>query len=178
MTSIKAVFMIAIYGVVLTGNQINEPPKKASFCEMASSPQTYDKKLVETDVLLESSEHSLGAYGPACIPTEKNDTMAQAVLPSSWNSTKMGKKLESLLRHQHRAKVGVVGTFYGSGGPYGPDVAPFRLTIERLTSVEETQKADIKPSEHSGTGTSAVIDPATGDLHIKIPVAARASAKR
>ena len=163
MMSLKTTLLVVTCAVAFTGIQVNESPKKASFCTVVASPRTYDKELIETDVLLDPSYHSLGAYDPACVPTEKKDTMAQAVLPSSWDTTTIGRKLKSILSREHKARVGVIGTFYGSGGPYGPDKAPFRITIERIISVKDVQ-------QNKQSAAQPAINPKTGNPHIEIPV--------
>jgi hypothetical protein len=117
--------------------QAQESPKKVMFCTILSSPERYDKELVETDIVLNPGYHSLVAFDPACAPKDANPTTAEAVLPEALSSTAAGRKLSGILRRQHRANARVLAVFYGSGGPYGPDAARFRLVIERLETVEE-----------------------------------------
>ncbi len=112
---------------------------KVRFCEMVSAPQKYDKKVVATEALMSPGEHSVIFYDPACKPTEQNNVGTQISFPQSWNSTKLGKKLSKLFRRGRTARVRAEGIFYGSGGPYGPDVARFRFLPQQLLSVEEVR---------------------------------------
>jgi hypothetical protein len=122
---------------------------KVPFCEMASAPQKYDKMVVSTEALMSPGEHSVVFYDPRCMPTQENNVSTQISFPKDWDSNKMGKKLSKLFRHDHTARVRAEGTFYGSGGPYGPDVARFRFIPERLTGVQEVSKKETQPASSS-----------------------------
>jgi hypothetical protein len=111
------------------------------FCEMVSHPENFDGKVVSPVALALSGYHSLAFYDPTCKPTEENNVTTQMTLPDSFTSTSLGKKLSRVLRREHTAKVSVLGKFYGTGGPYGPDVAKFRFVVERIVSVAEVSKS-------------------------------------
>lgn len=155
---INVVVLLFCMAVAAAGSDSNQQEDKVRFCQLVSTPQDHDKKVVLTEALMLPSDHSVALYDPACWPTETNNVTTQTVLPDGWNSTKLGKKLEKLLSHQRTAKVSVEGTFYGSGGPYGPDVARFRFVVQRIISVEAASKADMKrpasPTEASQSGTT------------------------
>jgi len=114
---------------------------KVLFCEMVAHPENYDAKVVSNEALALPGYHSLAFYDPTCQPTEENNVTTQMVLPDSFSFTKLGNKLSKALRRERTAKVRVVGKFYGTGGPYGPDHAKFRFAVERIDSVAELPKS-------------------------------------
>jgi hypothetical protein len=111
------------------------------FCEMVAHPENYNAKVISTEALALPGYRSLAFYDPTCQPTEQNNVTTQMVLPDSFNSTNLGKKLSKALRREHAAKVSVVGKFYGTDGPYGPDHAKFRFVVERIDSVADVSKS-------------------------------------
>jgi hypothetical protein len=119
-----------------------QAPMRANvlFCEIVSHPENYHATVVSTEALAWPGYHSLAFYDPTCKPTEENNLSTQMVLPDAFTSTSLGKKLSKALRRNHAAKVGVVGKFYATGGPYGPDGAKFRFVVERIDSVAEVSK--------------------------------------
>lgn len=130
--------LVLLSGIVVadTDEQISNVP----FCELVSAPQKYDKTVVSTQALMSPGEHSVVFYDPACMPTQQNNVSTQISFPKGWNSTKLGKKLSNLFRRDRTAIVRAEGIFYGSGGPYGPDVARFRFVPQRIAAVEEVPK--------------------------------------
>jgi hypothetical protein len=135
---------------------------KVPFCEMVSAPQKYDKMVVSTEALMSPGEHSVIFYDPGCMPTQENNVGTQISFPKGWDSTKLGKKLSKLFRHDRTARVRAEGTFYGSGGPYGPDVARFRFVPQRITGVQEVSKKETQPASSNVSkprGDSRVAQP-------------------
>jgi len=136
--------MIALVLVLPSGIEVaggmDEQASKVQFCEMVSAPHKYDKKIVSTEALMFPGEHSVIFVDPKCMPTQQNNVSTQISFSKSWNSTKLGKKLSNLFRRGRTARVRAEGTFYGTGGPYGPDVARFRFVLLRITAVEEASK--------------------------------------
>lgn len=134
-----ALALLFVRGIAVTANTDSQAPV-VSFCEMVSAPEKYDKKVVFTEALMSPGEHSVIFYDPQCTPTQENNVSTQISFPESWNSTKLGKELSDLFRHDRTARVQAEGIFYGSGGPYGPDVARFRFVPQQITAVEAVSK--------------------------------------
>jgi len=140
MRLISIVLVASSSAICFATTQASDQPIRVSFCEVISAPKTYDQKLIETRILLDQTEHALTAYDSNCKPGQ-DDTQTAASLPDSWwTKSKEGKKLYSILKHNHTAEADVVATFDGAGGPYGGDLTPFRLTVQRLLSVVEIRK--------------------------------------
>jgi len=91
--------------------------------------------------ILSPGEHSLVFYNASCTPKEGSDNRILAVLPPDYDSRPNGKKLSKILRSRRDARVTLSGRFESSGGPYGPDVAPFRFSVSEIMSVEKSPKA-------------------------------------
>ena len=72
---------------------------------------------------------------------ERKTRRILAVLSPDYDSSPNGKKLSKILRSRRDARVTLSGRFEGSGGPYGPDVAPFRFSVSGIMSVEKSPKA-------------------------------------
>jgi hypothetical protein len=131
--------VLVLVAVACFASNTESHATKVQFCEMVSAPQKYDKQVVSTEGLMSPGEHSVIFYDPACKPTEQNNVGTQISFPQSWNSTKLGKKLSNLFRHGRTARVRAAGVFYGSGGPFGPEVAPFRFVPQQILAVEEVR---------------------------------------
>lgn len=110
------------------------------YCDLLSAPEAYDKKSVTTEALIQSSYHEVHVFDPKCRSTVTSDRSTSIELPKEWNSTKAGKKLSKLLRHDRTARVAFESVFYGSGGPYGPERTRFRFVMQRVLSVQEVPK--------------------------------------
>jgi len=117
-------------------------PAVVGFCQVVTSPAKYDKQILSIEGILSPSEHSLVFYNASCFPEEGSDNRILPVLPPNWDSSANGKKLSKILRSRRDARVTLSGRFEGSGGPYGPDVAPFRFSVSEIMSVEKSPKAD------------------------------------
>jgi hypothetical protein len=115
-------------------------PRNVPYCDLLSAPETYDKNSVTTEALIQSSYHEVHVFDSKCRSTATSDRSASIELPTGWNSTKAGKKLSKLLRHDRTARVAFESVFYGSGGPYGPERTRFRFVMQRLLSAEEVPK--------------------------------------
>jgi hypothetical protein len=111
------------------------------FCQVVTSPAKYDKQVVSIEGILSPGEHSTIFYNASCIPKEGFDTRILPVLPPDWSSSPNGKKLAKIFSNRKDARVTLSGRFEGSGGPYGPDVAPFRFSVSEIMSVEKSPKA-------------------------------------
>ena len=111
------------------------------FCQVVTSPAKYDKQVVSIEGILSPGEHSTIFYNAFCIPEEGFDTRILPVLPPDWSSSPKGKKLAKIFKNRKDARVTFSGRFEGSGGPYGPDVAPFRFSVSEIMSVEKSPKA-------------------------------------
>jgi hypothetical protein len=133
------VLVLVLVAVACFASNTERHATKVQFCEMVSVPQKYDKQVVSTEALMAPGEHSVIFYDPACKPTEQNNVGTQISFPQSWNSTKLGKKLSNLFRRGRTARVRAAGIFYSSGGPFGPDVAPFRFVPQQILAVEEVR---------------------------------------
>jgi hypothetical protein len=84
----------------------SDEPLSVSFCDMLATPQRFDQKTVATEAFIRSSEHEVDAYDSKCRSTVISDPTASVEFPSGWNSTKLGKRLSRILRHDRTAKVG------------------------------------------------------------------------
>lgn len=151
-------WMIMILLVLCIGGSASQSapgdqPSNVSYCDLLSDPQKYDKKIVATEALIQSSEHEVHVFDAACRSTATDDRSASIQLPNGWNSTKLGKRLSKILRHDHAARVAFSAAFYGSGGPYGPEGTRFRFVMQRLISVEEV------PIKETNSASSNVGNP-------------------
>jgi hypothetical protein len=136
-----ALAFLFVPGIVVAVD-MDSPASIVSFCEMVSAPEKYDRQAVSTEALMSPGEHSVIFYDPKCAPTQENNVSTQISFTQSWNSTKLGRKLSNLFRHNRTARVRTEGIFYSSGGPYGPDVARFRFVPQQITAVEAVSKGE------------------------------------
>jgi hypothetical protein len=120
--------------------QTDRPPV-VGFCQVVTSPAKYDKQVLSMEGILSPGEHSLVFYNASCTPKEGSDYRILAVLPPDYDSSPNGKRLSKILRRRKDARVTLSGRFESSGGPYGPDVAPFRFSVSEIMLVEESPKA-------------------------------------
>lgn|GEM_PF-5232186 len=120
-----------------------------SYCDLLSLPHQYDKKIIATEALVQSSYHEVHVYDSKCRSTVADDRSASIELPNGWNSTKLGKRLSKILRHDRMARVAFEAVFYGSGGPFGPESTRFHFVLQRLISVEEVPKQEARPPSSS-----------------------------
>ncbi len=114
-----------------------EPPN-VPYCELLASSQTYEGKAVLTTAIIVPNEHDTMVYDASCRPTSNDNRSADMQFPSDWTTTKLGKKLSTILRHDDSAKVTFVATFSQSARQYGMLAARYRFTLIRLISVEKT----------------------------------------
>jgi hypothetical protein len=117
-----------------------ERPPLVGLCQVVTSPAKYDKQVLTMEGILSPGEHSLVFYNTSCTPKEGSDSRVLVVLPTD-DSSPNGKKLSKILRSRRDARVTLSGRFESSGGPYGPDVAPFRFSVSEILSVEKSPKA-------------------------------------
>ena len=120
----------------------DDGPSRVPFCDLLAAPQEYDKREVATEALIQSSDHEVHVYSPNCRSTGTGDRSASIELPSGWQSTKLGKRLSNILRHDRAAKVAFEAVFQNSGGPYGPEGTRFHFVLRRLVSVDELSKRE------------------------------------
>jgi hypothetical protein len=138
--------LVLCIGVSAPLGGLGDQPKSVSFCDLLSYPWKYDRGIVATEALIQSSEHEVHVFGSECRSTATEDRSASIQLPNGWNSTKLGKRLSKILRHDRTARVAFEAAFYGNGGPYGPEGTRFRFVMERLISVEEVPKKETNPA--------------------------------
>jgi hypothetical protein len=124
--------LVLCIGTSASRSATGEQASRVSYCDLLSLPQRYDKGIVTTKALIRSSEHEVHVFDFECRSTATDDRSASIELPSGWNSTKLGKKLSKILRHDHTARVAFEAVFDGSGGPYGPEKTRFRFVLQRL----------------------------------------------
>jgi len=129
--------LVLCIGVSASGSVPGEEASSVSYCDLLSFPQRYDKGIVATRALIQSSEHEIHIFDSECKSSMTDDRSASVELPHGWTSTKLGKRLSKILRHNRTARVAFEAAFYGSGGPYGPERTRFRFVLQRLISVEE-----------------------------------------
>jgi hypothetical protein len=119
-----------------------DEPSRVAFCDLIKSNQKYDNKVVATQAFIQSSGHEVHLRSPECPSTATNDQSASLELPSGWYSTKLGKRLSKILRHDRTGKLGFEAVFQSSDGPYGPERTRFHFVLRRLISVEELSNRD------------------------------------
>ena len=127
---------LALLVAISTKGQTSVEPKKASFCDVISSPANYDGKTLSIEATLQPSFHSLSLYDTACEPREGFDVATEAILPDGWESLPIGKKLKGIIRHSWPARVRLVGTFKSSV-TRGQDGQRFRFSISQIISVSK-----------------------------------------
>jgi hypothetical protein len=127
---------VALLVAICAKGQTSVEPKKASFCDVISSPANYDGETLSIEATLQPSFHSLSLYDAACEPKEGFDVAAEAILPDGWESLPIGKKLRRIIKHGRPAKVRLVGTFKSSGAR-GQDGQRFRFSISQIISVSK-----------------------------------------
>ena len=136
---VRALLLIASLQFAVSAQSDRSPV--VGFCQVVTSPAKYDNQALLMEGILSPGEHSLVFYNASCFPKEGSDTRILAVLPLDWDSSPNGKKLSKILRGRRDARVTLSGRFESSGGPYGPDVAPFRFSVCEIMSVEKSRKA-------------------------------------
>ena len=127
-------------GVSSSRSVADDRPSSVLFCDLLSTPQKYDKNVVATEALIQSSDHEVHVDHSKCRSTMTENRSASIELGDGWNSTKLGKKLSKILRHHRPAQVAFEAIFQGSGGPFGPEATRFHFVLRRLVSVEEASK--------------------------------------
>ena len=118
----------------------DDRPSSVLFCDLLSIPQKYDKKVVATEALIQSSDHEVHVDDSKCRSTMTENRSASIELGDGWNSTKLGKKLSKIRRHHRPAQVAFEAIFQASGGPFGPEATRFHFVLRRLVSVEKASK--------------------------------------
>ncbi len=118
-----------------------EEPQNISYCELFTSPQTYDGKSVRTTATVSSGEHDTAVYDPDCGSTSNENRTADMEFPSDSMASKLGKKLSNILRHHAPARITFVAIFSERDGPYGMLRVRYRFTLVRLVSVEALPRA-------------------------------------
>ena len=136
---VRAILLIAFLQFAASAH--SDGPAVVGFCQVVTSPAKYDKQILSIEGILSPNEHSLVFYNASCTPKEGSDNRILAVLSPDYDSSPNGKKLSKILRSRRDARVTLSGRFEGSGGPYGPDVAPFRFSVSEIMSVEKSPKA-------------------------------------
>lgn len=122
------------------------------YCEVLSNFKDYDGKAVVTTSFAGVSFHSDALFDPACMSTDTENRSVDFALPTGWNLTKLGKKLEKVFRHNQIARITFEGTFHSGKQRYGADGARFRFTMQRLISVEKVSKKEVMPDPLRLTG--------------------------
>lgn len=134
------VFCVGISKAQQGGNLSSGEALKVPYCDVLSHFRVYDGKALVTTSFAGVSFHSDALFDPACMSADRENRSVDLDLPSGWNSTKLGKKLEKIFRHNQIARITFEGTFHSSKEHYGGDGARFRFTIRRLISVEKVSK--------------------------------------
>jgi len=131
-----------IFAYVGAPNAADDTPTKVPFCDLLSAPRKYDHREAATEASIQSSGHEVHVYSPKCRDTGTGDRSASIELPAEWLSTKLGKRLSKILRHDRTAKVTFEAVFHSSGGPYGSEGTRFHFVLRRLASVEELSRQE------------------------------------
>lgn len=134
-TSIVWAVILAIMLTMTAPAQANPEPIVVKLCEVFSSPEVYNHKMVTVEGVLAPSIHSVFLCSPACNTKDGPDFTTQAVLPESWEMLPHGKELRKFLHRGKAATVRLTGTFESDLQRYGPDGARFRLVITGISSV-------------------------------------------
>ena len=137
---------LAVLAIVLQATasaQTRQQPVTANLCDVITSSNRYNGKVLSVKGILLRGEHSVLLYNPSCKPKEGFDVGIQAIFPPEWASSPNGKHLHKLLfNHRSSANVKLIGTFESGTGPYGPDIAPFRFTIIEISSVKKMRRTN------------------------------------
>jgi len=143
---VRALLLIASLQFAVSAK--TDRPPVVGFCQVVTSPAKYDKQALSMEGILSPGEHSLVFYNASCFPKEGSDDRILAVLPD-YDSSPNGKKLLKILRSCRDARVTISGRFESSGGPYGPDVAPFRFSMSEIMSVEKISRRQLQVNSQS-----------------------------
>ena len=133
------IVVLTVFAALRSEAQTSAETPVVNVCDVVASPADYNRKLLSVTVILSPSDHSLSLYGTECVPKKGYNVTTQAILPAAWDSLPNGKKLRTILKHRHKARVELVGTFESDRGPYGPDVARFRFSISQINSVSKVE---------------------------------------
>jgi hypothetical protein len=136
---VRALLLIAPLQFVVSAQ--TDRPQVVGFCQVVASPAKYDKQALTIEGILSPGEHSTVFYNASCTPKEGSDNRILPLLPPDWNPSPNGKKLSKILRSRRDASITLTRRFESSGGPYGPDVVPFRFSVSEIMSVEKSPKA-------------------------------------
>jgi hypothetical protein len=116
-----------------------QEPMNVPYCDLLTGSQTYEWKSVLTTAIIGSNEHDTMVYDARCRSTSTDNRSADMEFPNDWTTSKLGKKLSTILQHHESARVNFVATFSQSAGPYGMLGARYRFTVIRLISVEKAR---------------------------------------
>lgn len=147
--SVIGLIVLAIVLQATASAQTRQQPITANLCEVVTSPNKYNGKVLSVEGILLRGEHSVLLYSLSCRPKAGFDVRIDAVFPEEWASSPNGKRLHKLLfSHRSTANVKLIGTFESRTGPYGPDVAPFRFTIREISSVKKARDPSAPRERH------------------------------
>jgi hypothetical protein len=144
--------VLGLFLPISAKGQTSVEPKKVDFCDVVASPDDYDHKLLSTEVILQSSPHSLFLYSASCPSKEGFDVTTQAFLPDGWDSLPVGKKLSKIMKHGRPAKVQLVGIFRSSVYR-GPDGQRFRFIISQIYSASKVSDGETRGRNPGTDGT-------------------------
>ncbi len=133
------------------GNPPSDEALKVPYCDVLSHFRDYDEKPLVTTSFVGVSFHSDALFDPACMSADRENRSVDLALPNGWNSSKLGKKLEKIFRHNQIARITFEGIFHSSKQQYGGDGARFRFTMRRLISVEKVSKKEAMPDSSTTT---------------------------
>lgn len=128
--------IIVVAVLILAASGTDRMPLSARFCDIVSSPESYDGKTLSIDAILQPSFHSLSLYDSACVSKQGFDVSTEAILSDGWDSQPIGKKLRNLIRHGQAANVRLVGTFRSSV-TRGQDGQRFRFSVSQVISASK-----------------------------------------
>jgi hypothetical protein len=141
-TQIAGALLLVFCAGISKGNSPSQQVDTVRYCEVLSHFKEYDDKAVVTTSFAGVSFHSDALFDPACMSADKENRSVDLALPNGWNSTKIGKKLENIFRHNQIGRITFEGIFHSSKQQYGGDGARFRFTMRRLISVEKVSKKE------------------------------------
>jgi len=142
-------------------------------CTVLADAAKYDGKEITVRGLYRMVIHGSILTSPACSQSDVNMRSAP-----NWKGNKDALAvLRSLTKKNQYQPVDEVlrGTFWVAhqGQCFGQICSPYEIEETELLCAQAP-----KVEAPKATNPAAVIDPKTGDLHLQIPVAAKASAKR
>jgi len=138
----------AILGLILFGcseltvnaSRSQSAPLNVSLCDVLKSPAKYDSAEIITTGVAGNSFHQIDFFDPECSLPKHGGELAVPFDDSYKLGQPMDKKYFSMLRKEGAVRVKLRGHFVATGGPFGPEMAPYKLLILEIIEVQKLSK--------------------------------------